>query len=361
MRIPSRWLAVTAIAAAEIAVGVIGVRWYEPVDGRVESATTFAEDLPRVKSDDVNKHFRSVFGRTPTVAEWRYWFNRTQDTPILMNYLAAMRHYQIQGSSPAVRDEDFKTSQTALRMQSSTRGEYLKAGDKVNVTVTVVNDSPSKSSGVLQIAVNTSGVDLVTPLLHIAKPAPGGKRLIRHRYTLAAGESLDALLQISVPASTATSLKNVTGYADPALEIVATIDDLAVQSRRVFRVTDTLPTNQQGATYNEQQVSIIFLKAFDRQPTSAETLYWRQRLTALDNRLDQLQGAIEVARSEGRTGSDTLPVHPDQLNALFRAVYGRNPSVSEWQYWAGRRLEKKSYGALRETMTYHRNMGISHD
>ena len=38
----------------------------------------------------------------------------------------------------------------------------------------------------------------------------------------------------------------------------------------------------------------------------------------------------------------------DQVNQAFRQVHGRNPSVSEWRYWAGRvqKKEKTSYGAL---------------
>jgi hypothetical protein len=44
----------------------------------------------------------------------------------------------------------------------------------------------------------------------------------------------------------------------------------------------------------------------------------------------------------------------DQVNQAFRSVHSRNPTVSEWTYWAGRvqRKEKTTYAALVGAMAY---------
>lgn len=46
----------------------------------------------------------------------------------------------------------------------------------------------------------------------------------------------------------------------------------------------------------------------------------------------------------------------DQVNQAFRQIYGRSPSYTEWQYWAGRvqRGEKKTYGALVGAIAYQK-------
>jgi hypothetical protein len=51
----------------------------------------------------------------------------------------------------------------------------------------------------------------------------------------------------------------------------------------------------------------------------------------------------------------------DDVNKGFRQVYGRNPNISEWQYWAGRiqRKEKTSYAALVGAMAYQRGVGVT--
>ncbi len=51
----------------------------------------------------------------------------------------------------------------------------------------------------------------------------------------------------------------------------------------------------------------------------------------------------------------------DQVNQAFRSVHGRNPTQSEWGYWAGRvqRGEKTSYVALGGAMAYQKGNGGS--
>jgi hypothetical protein len=48
------------------------------------------------------------------------------------------------------------------------------------------------------------------------------------------------------------------------------------------------------------------------------------------------------------------------LNSLFRSVYGRNPTLSEWRYWATRLLDKSDRTALVGAMGYHKANRIQH-
>lgn len=61
----------------------------------------------------------------------------------------------------------------------------------------------------------------------------------------------------------------------------------------------------------------------------------------------------------------SVPIQPlvvvTQINALFRAVYdGRNPTVSENQYWAMRLKDKPTSNVLQGAMAWHRAHGIAH-
>ena len=52
----------------------------------------------------------------------------------------------------------------------------------------------------------------------------------------------------------------------------------------------------------------------------------------------------------------------DRVNEAFRSVYGRNPTIEEWQYWAGRvqRGEKTTFEALAGAMGYQKaQSGVS--
>jgi hypothetical protein len=46
----------------------------------------------------------------------------------------------------------------------------------------------------------------------------------------------------------------------------------------------------------------------------------------------------------------------DQINPAFRSVWGRDPNVTEWHYWAGRvvRGEKKSWPDLVGAIAYQK-------
>ncbi len=53
-----------------------------------------------------------------------------------------------------------------------------------------------------------------------------------------------------------------------------------------------------------------------------------------------------------------LPGRLKPLNAIFRSVYGRNPTYAEWKYWANRLLtDKPQHEALYGAMQWHQLLG----
>jgi hypothetical protein len=67
------------------------------------------------------------------------------------------------------------------------------------------------------------------------------------------------------------------------------------------------------------------------------------------------KGAVKGAKVARVSSFD-----PKKLNALFRSVYGRNPTPSENRYWLSRLKDKKTETLLRGAMQWHRAHGIRH-
>lgn len=260
---------------------------------------TFADDAERVRIVDINSHFRSVYGRNPTVAEWRFWAQRTADTPQLDNFLRAMRHYRGQGESPAVEDSDLDPAVAGIRLTISHAGAYLFEGDRLNFGVTLTNESLVQNSGTLEVLINTTNITDVSPTPADERTLTGGIRRIRHRYDLAAGESLPVVFQVTVPAPTAAALNQVVGADKPTLEVKAQVVDLSSGTTRRFRVVEALNEDQSTMTHAQRQVPIIFLQVYDRVPTTSERAYWRGRLRGLANNLGALRGAMEFHQRHG--------------------------------------------------------------
>jgi hypothetical protein len=66
-----------------------------------------------------------------------------------------------------------------------------------------------------------------------------------------------------------------------------------------------------------------------------------------------------VTKTAAKPAAGSLASISD-LNSLFRSVYGRNPTASEWKYWATRLLDKSDRTALVGAMAYHRANKILH-
>lgn len=64
---------------------------------------------------------------------------------------------------------------------------------------------------------------------------------------------------------------------------------------------------------------------------------------------------------KGASTSQRLPLKLKPLNEIFRKVYGRNPTLQEWNYWAHRLLtDKVEYDALYGAMQWHHLHGHTH-
>lgn len=358
-----QWRRQTFLGAAVIllAAGAGSLSWWFVYpQGRVESFTDFAEDIPRVQKGDVNKHFRSVWGRNPTIEEWRYWYERTNDTRILYEYLDSMKYYHSRGESPKISNTDFTADTTPIRLHISTAARYLFQGDKINIKVDVTNDSPLVNRGVVETVVNTTNVVTVIPPPKSQTALSGGRTKIISRYDLEAGASSSITVQIKVPSPAAASIVNAAGYSKPTLVVEARIPDVTGTAREAFRVVESITENQANLNYPQRQVPIIFLHVYDRLPTTAELGFWRSQLPKFHNRLGELKGAMETARNMHSTGDLDANITVADVNAIFRSVYGRGPTVSEQQYWAGRVKEKSTRKLLMDAMAYHQQHGIGH-
>lgn len=114
-------------------------------------------------------------------------------------------------------------------------------------------------------------------------------------------------------------------------------------------------------------VERIFGDVFGRHITPAESAYWKKRVRCDKATEEKLYGAMEWHKLHGSTGvvakslsNANEKVSISELNSVFRSVYGRNPSVSEWHYWAGRLSDKPQRNALWGAMMYHKLHNIGH-
>lgn len=124
-----------------------------------------------------------------------------------------------------------------------------------------------------------------------------------------------------------------------------------------------------------KQVPALFTSAFGRKPTSTELAYWRGRITRGKKTSEKtLIGAMGYQKSFGRTMPPTTVASKEngkvagatavnlvgKINAIFRSVYGRNPTPSENRYWLSRIKDKPTEQALKDAMLFHKMAGIRH-
>jgi len=68
-----------------------------------------------------------------------------------------------------------------------------------------------------------------------------------------------------------------------------------------------------------------------------------------------------TSRVKGVSTTIALSAKLKPLNEIFRKVYGRNPTLKEWNYWAHRLLtDKMQYDALYGAMQWHQLHGHTH-
>ncbi len=114
-------------------------------------------------------------------------------------------------------------------------------------------------------------------------------------------------------------------------------------------------------------VEKVFMDNFGRRPNDTESGYWKTRFRADKNSVFKLRKAMAWHKANGSTGMPVLSLEKlgssslgKRVNAIFRAVYARNPSVSENKYWVSRLQEKTTEKALRGAMEFHKIKNIPH-
>jgi len=114
-------------------------------------------------------------------------------------------------------------------------------------------------------------------------------------------------------------------------------------------------------------VESTFTEIFGRKPSDAESAYWKKRFRAEKDSVYKVRRTMMWHKSNGSFGPKVAvqtvaaKVPLQQVNALFRAVYdGRNPTVSENQYWVLRLKDKATAEALTGAMAWHKANSIQH-
>lgn len=109
----------------------------------------------------------------------------------------------------------------------------------------------------------------------------------------------------------------------------------------------------------------MFRSVHGRNPTMSEWRYWADRLLDKSDR-EALKGAMQYHKARGRTtgekvrGIESTSIDVSEINSIFRGVFGHNPSQTEWHYWASRLHDRMDRFALEAAMTFHKINNIYH-
>lgn len=310
-------------------------------------STAFPTDViesPLVKKADVAQHFKNIFGRSPTGGELMYWHTRLVDKPTELEFLPAMGYWAAQGTSPSIDDNKFVVTLSGT-------GRDIFAGQTRRHTVTITHTNPVAQSGYLDIKINVPGVKPTPPFPNVQRTLVDGITRLRHRYVLAPAETLSVDMIITAP--------NKPNYTFEAI-----LRGRGMTEQHVTKIYSVVPETLANPTYQQRQIPLIFARVYGRTPTKAELAYWRGRLTKT-HRLETIQGAMEVMRNEGKTTPGLVlgavsQVAPVEINSLFRAMYGRSPTVSEWHYWVQRLADKPNRTEFTGALAYHKLNNLSH-
>ncbi len=302
-------------------------------------------ESPAVNKADVVTHFKNIFGRDPSAGEVKYWQIRLKDKPNELEFLAAMGYWAAQGESPSIDDSKFTVTLSGT-------GKDIFAGQTRRHTITVTHTNPVAQQGYLDIKIDAKIIDPTPPLPNTQQTYVNGVHRLRHKYYLEPNETLTVDVIVTAPNK-------------PTYTFDAILRGRGKVEGHVTKVYSVIPETLKNPTFAQRQIPVMFARVFGRTPTKTELAAWRTRLTKT-HRLETIQGAMEVARGEGSTlpagyvlGSSS-PMAVENLNTVFRSVYGHDPSVSEWHYWAGRITAKATVASFTDTLKYHFQNSITH-
>jgi hypothetical protein len=112
-----------------------------------------------------------------------------------------------------------------------------------------------------------------------------------------------------------------------------------------------------AATAVPLAVQKAFLDTFGRAPSDLESDYWKKRFRAEKDSVYKIRRAMAWHKLTGSTG----PAKSTTVVAnYFRSVYGRNPNISENEYWVIRLKDKPTEPAMKDAMLFHKLNNIKH-
>lgn len=114
-------------------------------------------------------------------------------------------------------------------------------------------------------------------------------------------------------------------------------------------------------------VESVFIETFGRRPTDSESVYWKNRFRGDKGSIHKVRRAMAWHKGKGSFGPKAASAVSGEnsdlikkINAIFRSVYLREPSVSENRYWISRVADKPYENALRGAMNFHMENNINH-
>ena len=112
-------------------------------------------------------------------------------------------------------------------------------------------------------------------------------------------------------------------------------------------------------------VEKAFMETFERKPTDAESKFWKNRFRNDKDGLVKIRKTMAWHKEHGSFGpkvtATTLRARLiANMNAMFADVYGREPSMSENQYWLSRIADKPDEAEIKGAMAWHKARGVRH-
>ena len=337
-----------SFSARIVGVALCAVLFFVGSLSAAAQSTAFPDDViesPDVDKTEVGQHFKNIFGRSPSAGELKYWETRLKDKPRELEFLAAMAHWAEQGESPTIENSKF-----TLTLSGTGRDVFV--GETRRHTVTLSHTNPVKMNGYLDLKVNLRNVKPTPPLPNVQQTYVDGVTRLRHHYHLEPDEELTVDLVMTVP-------------DQPSVTFEAIVHGRGVSKQHVTKVYSRVPETLKRPTYHQRQIALMFARIYDRTPSKHELQEWR-KLLQQTLRLNKIEAAMVEAKQAGTTlptGSVlgiTSGINLASLNTLFRTAYKREPSGSEWQYWASRTADKPDYPSFFGALQYHQQNHLTH-
>lgn len=158
----------------------------------------------------------------------------------------------------------------------------------------------------------------------------------------------------------------------------ATSTSTEAKTTQSSAATTNKSSTSSSSTWSTSQLNSLFRSVFGVNPTVSEWKYWFSRKADKPQKA-AFVGAMLYHKQLGKTVGNTVTtttaapsqttyqsidlgstIEASEINAAFRSVHGRNPSVSEWTYWASRRGDKPQSVAFLGAMQWQKANNANH-